>query len=149
MDLNTNNGGTIDFFNLTSPNRFVLRYNNVATFSSTGTVSGQIILYESGGIIEIHNTSITTGGTSQTQGVENATGTIAAAVSGRNASAWNATGDAFRFQVPATSSLLYAWSPSAGLSSTSISNPMAQPIGTTVYTLTVTETGTGCTAHQL
>nr|MBK9653592.1 T9SS type A sorting domain-containing protein [Bacteroidota bacterium] len=144
MDLNTNNGGTIDFFNLTSPNRFVVRYNNVATFSSSGTVSGEIILYQAGGIIEIHNTSITTGGTSQTQGVENATGTLATAVSGRNASAWNATGDAFRFQVPATSSLVYAWSPAAGLSSTSISNPMAQPIGTTVYTLTVTETGTGC-----
>lgn len=39
----------------------------------------------------------------------------------------------------------YAWSPSAGLSSTTVSNPTANPITTTTYTVTVTSSG-GCTA---
>jgi uncharacterized repeat protein (TIGR01451 family) len=39
----------------------------------------------------------------------------------------------------------YAWSPSTGLSSTSVSNPTANPIATTTYTVTVTNIS-GCTA---
>src|SRR6185369_5047189 len=39
----------------------------------------------------------------------------------------------------------FAWNPSTGLSSTSIGNPKAAPpIGTTVYTVTATNTATGC-----
>ncbi len=37
----------------------------------------------------------------------------------------------------------YSWSPATGLSSTTISNPIATPTGTTVYTLTVTDAA-GC-----
>ncbi|MBK9378443.1 MAG: hypothetical protein IPM86_09490 [Saprospiraceae bacterium] len=40
----------------------------------------------------------------------------------------------------------YLWSPTAGLSSSSISNPIANPLNTTTYTLTVTNTNNGCTA---
>lgn len=40
----------------------------------------------------------------------------------------------------------YAWSPSNGLSSTSTSNPTASPSATTIYTVTVTNTSTGCSA---
>lgn len=40
----------------------------------------------------------------------------------------------------------YAWTPSAGLSSSTISNPSANPTVTTNYTLTVTNTASGCTA---
>ncbi|MFH0866102.1 MAG: gliding motility-associated C-terminal domain-containing protein [Bacteroidota bacterium] len=39
----------------------------------------------------------------------------------------------------------YAWSPSAGLSSTTTSNPTANPTTSTTYTVTVTSSG-GCTA---
>jgi len=38
----------------------------------------------------------------------------------------------------------YSWSPSTGLSSSTISNPVASPTGTTTYTLTETITATGC-----
>ncbi|MBK7763354.1 MAG: hypothetical protein IPI46_08260 [Bacteroidetes bacterium] len=40
----------------------------------------------------------------------------------------------------------YAWSPSLGLSSTSIAQPIANPAATTTYTVTVTKTSNGCTA---
>lgn len=41
----------------------------------------------------------------------------------------------------------YAWSPSAGLSSTTASNPTANPATTTIYTVTVTS-ASGCTASD-
>ncbi len=38
----------------------------------------------------------------------------------------------------------YSWSPAAGLSNASVSNPMANPGATTTYTVTKTNTATGC-----
>ncbi len=43
-----------------------------------------------------------------------------------------------------TGPFTYAWAPSAGLSSTSIKNPVATPAVTTVYTVTVTDVTSGC-----
>ncbi len=40
----------------------------------------------------------------------------------------------------------YAWAPVAGLSSTTVSNPTANPLTTTTYTVTKTNTGSGCTS---
>jgi len=40
----------------------------------------------------------------------------------------------------------YAWSPSTGLSSSTVSNPTSNPSATTTYTVTVTNTANGCTA---
>ncbi|MBK7467935.1 MAG: hypothetical protein IPJ43_14645 [Saprospiraceae bacterium] len=45
-----------------------------------------------------------------------------------------------------TSGYTYLWSPSSGLSSTTLSNPIANPTTTTTYTVTVTNTSNGCTA---
>ena len=42
----------------------------------------------------------------------------------------------------------YNWSPGLGLSSTSISNPIANPTNTTVYTLNVTSNSNGCTSSD-
>ena len=42
----------------------------------------------------------------------------------------------------------YSWSPGLGLSSTSISNPIANPTNTTVYTLNVTSNSNGCTSSD-
>lgn len=39
----------------------------------------------------------------------------------------------------------YSWTPSTGLSSTTIANPIANPTVTTIYTVVVTNTLTGCT----
>jgi gliding motility-associated-like protein/uncharacterized repeat protein (TIGR01451 family) len=43
------------------------------------------------------------------------------------------------------SGLSYSWSPAEGLSNTTILNPVASPVKTTTYTLTVTNILTGCT----
>jgi hypothetical protein len=40
----------------------------------------------------------------------------------------------------------YAWTPTTGLSSATVSNPTANPTATTTYTLTTTNTASGCTA---
>ena len=40
----------------------------------------------------------------------------------------------------------YAWGPSTGLSCTACQSPDASPVNTTVYTITVTEPGAGCSA---
>jgi hypothetical protein len=45
------------------------------------------------------------------------------------------------------SGFTYSWAPATGLSSTTISNPVATPTTTTVYTVTVTNSS-GCTATQ-
>ncbi|MBL7771792.1 MAG: hypothetical protein JNM95_02885 [Chitinophagaceae bacterium] len=44
-----------------------------------------------------------------------------------------------------TSGYTYSWSPASGLSSATVSNPMANPTATTTYTVTVTGSN-GCTA---
>ena len=43
----------------------------------------------------------------------------------------------------------YSWSPSIGLSSATISNPLANPSVTTTYTLTVNNPATGCSATDV
>ncbi|MEI6761113.1 MAG: glycine-rich protein [Betaproteobacteria bacterium] len=143
-DLNTGSGGTIDYFNLTSPNRFVVRYNGVAHYAGTTQVTSQIIIYQSG-IIEIHNTNINSQGT-MSQGIENIGGTLGTPVSGRNATGFTATNDAFRFSPPTLAITGYSWSgPNAftsGIQNTTV--PSAGPIGGS-YTVTVTDAN-GCTA---
>ncbi len=47
-----------------------------------------------------------------------------------------------------SSGFTYAWSPSAGLSSAAISNPVANPSSTTTYTLTKTNSTTGCSSSD-
>jgi PKD repeat protein len=46
-----------------------------------------------------------------------------------------------------TAPYAYAWSPSNGLSSTSVANPMASPTGTTPYALQLTDAN-GCTSNS-
>lgn len=45
-----------------------------------------------------------------------------------------------------TSGYTYSWSPTAGLSSSTVSNPTANPTSTTTYTVTKTNTATNCSA---
>ena len=40
----------------------------------------------------------------------------------------------------------YSWSPATGLSSSTVSNPVANPLTTTTYTVTKTNTASGCSA---
>ncbi|MBK6990182.1 MAG: hypothetical protein IPH33_19135 [Bacteroidetes bacterium] len=141
-DLNTGAGGTIDYFNLTSPNRFVVNYNGVSHYAGTPQVTSQIVIFEDG-TVQIHNTSINAQGT-MTQGIEDATGANASAVAGGNASTTFALTNTSYQWTPVPNLYNISWSPSTGLSSTTGSPVTASPTTTTTYTVTYTDPLTGC-----
>jgi len=62
------------------------------------------------------------------------------------ASATVCSGTAYTLGTGTTSGNTYAWTPSTGLSSATVSNPTATPASATTYTLTQTITVTGCVA---
>lgn len=138
-DLLVGSPNSIDYFNLTSPNRFVIRWNSVAHCCATtpAQVTAQIILYETGEI-EIHNTSIIPSADVMTQGIENASGTYATVVPGRNSVSYTAANDAYRF-TPAIN-YTYNWQPGNLNGATQT----VQPTTNTTYTVTVGD-GSGCT----
>jgi gliding motility-associated-like protein len=70
-------------------------------------------------------------------------GAIVIANAGPDQSSCN--GNSVQIGTPAIPGNTYSWSPAAGLSSTTVAQPMANPSATTSYTLTVTNTATGCT----
>ena len=142
VDLNTNNGGVVSYYTTGNvPNRkLVVDFDSVAHFSTGGTpVSFQIILCETSNFVEIHNTSVVTGGVNHSQGIEDLNGMNGLAVPGRNCTGtWTAMNDAWRFS-PGVLSLSYSWSPASTLSSTNIVNPVASPAVSTLYTVIVTD----------
>lgn len=82
-----------------APNRYlVVAYQEVPWFYETGTnrVTSQIVLYEGSNAVEIHTTNQSAGHT-YTQGVEDATGSLAAFLPGRVAANYGLTNDAVRF----------------------------------------------------
>ena len=48
----------------------------------------------------------------------------------------------------AVSGFAYAWTPTTGLSSSTVAQPLATPTSTTTYTLVITNSSTGCTASD-
>lgn len=92
---------SVDYFTTgTAPNRqFVINYYNSIQLGDNEPVRAQIILYEGTDVIEIHciecNKDVS--GPSATQGLENADGTIAVVVPGRNDDDWDAISEAVRF----------------------------------------------------
>ncbi|MFN8249955.1 MAG: T9SS type A sorting domain-containing protein [Ferruginibacter sp.] len=153
VDPTTNPGAYVRYFtNGTTPNRvLVIDYNNVRTYgvASGANITGQIRLYESDGHIEIAASSVNDGGSgyNKVMGIEDNAGTTAYAPTGRNYGTWNITSaEAWSFD-PITGPYTYSWSPGTFLSSTTISNPMANAVtSSTSYTVTVTATSTGCSA---
>jgi hypothetical protein len=145
--------GQIDYFtNGTAPNRkFVIRYTNADWYAGGGTaMNGQIILNESDQSIEIHGTSGGPNtGNNATVGIENATGTLATAVSGKNStSPWLFANEAWRFsQQVITPVTNFAWD--GGLTGNVVSPTLqttnANPSAATTYTVTATGSN-GCTA---
>src|SRR5688572_684262 len=83
-----------------APNRrFVLQYNNVPEFGSTGRLTVQLVLYEETNDIEIHSTVLSTFRSDHilTQGIENATGQLSASLPGRVRQFFKLNNDAVRF----------------------------------------------------
>jgi hypothetical protein len=144
QDLNPSAGGSITYRTLgTAPNqRLIVSYVNVPHYSTTTTESFQVLLYEGSNIIDINTTSMTPIGNT-VQGIENTTGSAALTVPGRNSTLWSASNDSWRF-FPGNNHYTYLWTPAIGLSSDTISNPIASPATSTSYTVTVTDTA-GCT----
>jgi hypothetical protein len=100
-DLNTNSGGNIDYFVTgVAPNRrLVVRWNNVAEYSSGGVYNGQIILYEGTNVIEIHSGTYIINGHTVAVGVENQGGTLGTGAPGYNTiTNPNSSNQAWRFQ---------------------------------------------------
>lgn len=143
--------GSINYYTTgTAPNRkLIVNYTNIPRCcGSVGDLTGQIVLYEGTNWIDIFLTNLGATGTT-TLGIENATGTLATAVSGRNAATWGASNEGWRFYSGTSATHTYLWSPSTNLSSTSIYNPIVSSLAaTTTYTVQVTDLATGCVVNK-
>ncbi|MBX3164129.1 MAG: T9SS type A sorting domain-containing protein [Bacteroidetes bacterium] len=104
-DMDYTTYGSISYTTVgTAPNRtFIVTYDGVPGYFfsfPTNFNTGQIVLYETSNVIEIHSYSVATLNDSyatSTQGIENASGTMGTAVPGRNNTSWTAVNDAWRF----------------------------------------------------
>ncbi len=102
-DLYAPGGGTITYLSSgpVGSRTMVVSYSGINYCCTSGSpmVTTQVVLYETSNIIEIHTTSINSINPG-TMGIENAAGTMATVVPGRNASAWSATNEGWRFSRP-------------------------------------------------
>lgn len=141
-DFDPNMGGSITYTTIgTTPNRqFIVTYSNVPIWSyNTSLNDGQIVLYETTNVIEIHSNSINASNTNiynGTQGIENPAGTQGIGVPGRNNTLFQVTSpSAYRFVPIAT------YSP---VPPTSVSGPTQVCQGSTNnYTVSSSPNATG------
>src|SRR6218665_1839384 len=99
-DLDPTVGGTINFNTIgASPNQmFVVTYSDVPIYGLPNMLnSGQIVLYETSNVIEIHSTASPQSPNLATQGIESANGMMGFAPQGMNQSYWSANTVAYRF----------------------------------------------------
>ncbi|MHC1774635.1 MAG: GEVED domain-containing protein [Lentimicrobium sp.] len=121
-----------------SPNRIC-----IVDFNNPGYFVGQIILHESSNIIDIISTNIPTN--TSVQGIENGTGTLGNASTGRNNVSWSSTSvSSFTF-TPNGGAPTYLWTPVTFLDDATLSNPLASGM-TESKTYSVTGTISGCSA---
>ena len=147
-DMNTGSGTITYGIAGTAPNRrFIVSYNNYGEWVGTGTNSGQIILYETTNVIEIHITNSTTSQSySSTCGIQNIAQNAGVAAPGRNYNVFNiTTPEAWRFY-PTIASATYAWTPTSGVTSTGAASTSATVPSATTYSVTITDATTGCNA---
>jgi len=136
-DLNTNNGGNITYWN--NATQFVVSFNNVAVFSGTGSINGQIVL-NADGSIDINSTSVATTGTT-TQGINGGNGSDGVAVISA-ALAPVQSNVSTHFANVGGQLVYFAWN--GGNAATAEVNT-ATPSANTTYSVTVTDSH-GCTA---
>lgn len=149
-------GGTIDYFTTgTAPNQIlVVNFNNVQHFDdnspltppNTFTVTTQLLLYESTGIIEIHTTEMNSDGGPHTMGIENQGGTGGLAVPGRNAADWSAMNDFVAFVPNGFTNCddNVAWTNDQDATVLTGKTQTVNPTTTTIYTATM-DCGMTCT----
>lgn len=155
-DLNPSvNSSTITYFTTgAAPNRqLVVKFATNHYNGTTYPMRGQIVLYETTNVIEIHSEVISAVAAvppsvpeqPTTQGIENASGTAGVSPAGRSAAVFGVTNDAVRF-TPYTV-FGYTWTPSSQLSSSTIANPLAWPSSSLNYLVTATDPN-GCAVTQ-
>ena len=100
-DLDETLSGSVTYTTVgVSPNqKFVLTYSNVPLYGNNSLLySGQIVLYQTTNIIDIYTISAPQGPNLSTQGIEDASGTLAAATPSLNQTIWpTITNQGFRF----------------------------------------------------
>jgi hypothetical protein len=146
-DLDFQTAGVISTFSTgVAPNRkFIVNYNAGQYYFGAGSLTFQLIMYEGSNIIESHITSAT-GNNFSSEVIQNATGTVAYPVPGRNGAFFSVgvgSSDAYRWTPgPVT----YSWIPNTYLNLDNISNPVASTVTSNiVYTVIITSTASGCT----
>ncbi|MGZ3899329.1 MAG: T9SS type A sorting domain-containing protein [Bacteroidia bacterium] len=143
-DLDFSGTGTIEYFTVgVSPNqKLVVNWSGGEYYPTTGSMGLQLIIYETSNIIEVH-TSNATGNNSEIEAIQDGTGTNYLDVPGRNGTNYTvSTPDAYRF-APIVGTPTYSWVPSTYLSSSSVSNPTATNVTSSVL-YSVTATILGC-----
>jgi len=136
-----------------APNRqLIVSYSGLNHFfgAGTGTLTGQIVLYETSNLIDIVNVSVISNNLG-TQGVEDAAGTTGLAVAGRNNENFSSANTTWRFSTG--SSFIYTWTANpigaqAGISDPTIPNPVATVNVNAIYTLAVADAATGCSSSS-
>lgn len=134
-DLSTGSMGSITYQTTgVSPNRrFVVKYVGVPVLgNATPDVTSTIVLYETTNVIEIHTTSINNVNPA-TMGIENAAGTIAVVVPGRNSSAWTATNEGQRFTPNPILPITVNWQAPLGNTVATGASTSVTPGSTTTY----------------
>jgi len=113
-DLNPETGGTITYETTgTAPFRkLIVSYNSIRRYGSVNAISGRIVLNEFSNTIQIFSNSISSG--ISTMGIENATGTLGTAASGKNNVTWSIAAN-FAIQFSPINATLN-WSPFASTS---------------------------------
>ncbi len=141
MDMRT--AGNVRYYTIGStPNRqMVIEFNAIPSFTGGLLHTGQIVLYEAGGTVDvvISASAVAT----KTLGVENTGGTAGVAGTGRNNVSWTvSTIEGWQFTLPAAT---YAWEPSGDVVSPTSQSTLTNAL-TTTTTFTVTATSGGCSA---
>lgn len=127
------------FLTGTAPNRiFVVKYNALPRLSNSAqTLTGEVHLYESTGVIEIMIQSCSYSGTSHTTGIKD-DANVGIAAPGRNNQQYTiSTPEGWRFTPhngPSAFIQNVLWTPNGGtLNNDTIVNPLAHPSSTTTY----------------
>jgi len=133
----------------TPTQKLVVEYS-IPGFGGNGLVQAQAHIFESTGIVEIHvQTASSTA--PKTVGVQNALGTIGSTAPSFNAStATNWSNQAWRFNPPVN--YTYSWSVDNGgtvAGATSELTTSVPPVGTTNYTVTITNPLSACTQQDV
>ncbi|MFN8310355.1 MAG: gliding motility-associated C-terminal domain-containing protein [Chitinophagales bacterium] len=157
QDMNVQNAtSSIDYFvSGTAPNRIlVVRYNNMRHYNSTTQkLDGQVLFYEGTNVIEMHVNTDGYNGGAHSQGIENANGTVAYNLSGRNNQTYSISSpDGVRFTPNSIGISIsnYLWTTTTGGSFTpanNVVNPTVSPTQTSDYAVAVTFSN-GCVSHD-